>query len=347
MPRLATVDALKHSSGPNEIGFIRLRTHEPTQCAAGLDRRRRIAQAGRMFSCMLLAAIVMFIDPSTQPDLVAADAKVEKLAGGMRFTEGPVWMARDHGGFLVFSDIPADELKKWSPADRALSTFRRPSHQTNGNALDREGRLVSCEHHARRVTRTEPDGTVTTLVDSFQGKKLNSPNDVVVKSDGTIWFTDPPYGLPRDAKRDLDRNYVFRFEPKTHEISVAADDFDMPNGLCFSPDEAKLYIADSGRPHHVRVFDVGEDGKLSNGRVFCVIEPGVPDGMRCDERGNLWSTAGDGIHIFAPDGKLIGKIPVPETPANLCFGGEDGRTLFITGRTSLYSIRVGVSAPQR
>jgi gluconolactonase len=289
---------------------------------------------------VLLLALVMQTQPTS--DLVAAGTKVEKLAGGLRFTEGPVWVPSDGGGFLVFSDIPADELKKWSPRDRSLTTFRTPSHQANGNTLDRDGRQVTCEHQSRRVTRTEPDGTVTTLVESFQGKRLNSPNDVVVKSDGTIWFTDPPYGLPRDAKRELDKNYVFRFDPKTQELTAVADDFDMPNGLCFSPDEAKLYIADSGKPHHVRVFDVGNDGKLANGRVFCVIEPGVPDGMRCDERGNLWSTAGDGVHVFSPDGKLLLKIAIPETPANLCFGGEDGKTLFITARTSLYSIRVSV-----
>jgi gluconolactonase len=282
-----------------------------------------------------LALSVQHTEPHA---LVHAGAKLQKLAADMKFTEGPVWIPRD-GGYLVFSDIPADELKRWS-MDESLRTFRKPSHQANGNTLDREGRLVTCEHHARRVTRTEPDGHVTVLVDSFEGKRFNSPNDVVVRSDGTIWFTDPPYGLPAGAARELDRNYVFRFEPASKRIGIVAEDFDMPNGLCFSPDERTLYVADSGKPHHIRAFDVTGDGRLEHGRVFCTIDAGVPDGIRCDEHGNVWSSAGDGVHVFAPDGRLLGKIPVPETPANLCFGGADGRTLFITARTSLYSIRV-------
>jgi len=271
--------------------------------------------------------------------LVHAGAKLQKLAGDLKFTEGPVWIPRE-GGYLVFSDIPADQLKRWSRSE-GLRTFRKPSLQANGNTLDREGRrLITCEHHARRVTRTELDGNVTVLVDSFQGKKFNSPNDVVVRSDGTIWFTDPPYGLPQGAARELEKNFVFRFDPASKRIEIVADDFDMPNGLCFAPDERTLYVADSGKPRHIRAFDVTSDGKLEHGRVFRTIDAGAPDGIRCDERGNVWSSAGDGVHVFAPDGKLLGKIPVPETPANLCFGGEDGQTLFITARTSLYSIRV-------
>jgi gluconolactonase len=271
--------------------------------------------------------------------LLPADAKVEKLASGLKFTEGPVW-TRDNQ--LVFSDIPADEMKLWSPSERSLKTFRKPSNQANGNTLDRQGRIITCEHAARRVTGTEADGTVRVLVDRFQGKRFNSPNDVVVKSDGTIWFTDPPYGLPKDQARELEKNFVFCLDPVSGAIKVVAEDFDMPNGLCFSPDEKRLYIADSGKPHHVRAFDVKPDNTLSGGGVFSVIEKGAPDGMRCDERGNLWSTAGDGIDIFSPDGRLIQKIPVPERPANCCFGGEDGKTLFITARTSLYSIRTSV-----
>ena len=275
--------------------------------------------------------------------LVPPDAKVEKLAGGLRFTEGPVWVR----GELVFSDIPADEMKQWSVRDRSLRTFRKPSNQSNGNTLDREGRIVTCEHAARRVTRSEAAGSVHVLVDRFEGKRFNSPNDVVVKSDGTVWFTDPPYGLPKDQKRELDKNYVFCLDPDSGAIKIVADDFDMPNGLCFSPDEKRLYIADSGSPHHVRVFDVLEDNTLAGGAVFCIIDKGVPDGMRCDEQGNLWSTAGDGIHIFSPRGKLIQKIAVPETPANCCFGGEDGKTLFITARTSLYAIKTNVTGAKR
>ena len=285
------------------------------------------------------ACVVAFAARQADPHaLVLAGAKLQKLAGDMKFTEGPVWIGRD-GGDLVFSDIPADELMRWSMSE-GLRTFRKPSHQANGNTLDRQGRLVTCEHHARRVTRTEADGTVTVLVDSFEGKKFNSPNDAVVRSDGTIWFTDPPYGLPPGASRELEKNYVFRFDPTTKRIDIVADDFDMPNGLCFSPDERTLYVADSGKPHHIRAFDVTSDGRLQNARIFCTIDAGAPDGIRCDDQGNVWSSAGDGVHVFAPDGTLLGKIPVPETPANLCFGGADGRILFITARTSLYSIRV-------
>ena len=271
--------------------------------------------------------------------LLPRDARVQKLAGGMEFTEGPVWIERERA--LVFSDIDADQLKRWSD-DEKLTTFREPSHKANGNTLDGEGRLITCEHAARRVTRTEHDGTVTVLVDRFGGKRFNSPNDAVVRGDGTIWFTDPPYGLPRGAQRELEKNFVFRLDAATKAIRVVATDFDMPNGLCFSPDERTLYIADSGKPHHIRAFDVIADGTLENGRIFCTIDAGAPDGIRCDEHGNVWSSAGDGVHVFAPDGTLLGKIPVPETPANLCFGGADGKTLFITARTSLYAIAVSV-----
>ena len=180
-----------------------------------------------------------------------------------------------------------------------------------------------------------------TLVDSFNGKKFNSPNDVVVKTDGTLWFTDPDYGLGRN-KREMDGNWVYRFDPKSKAVTAVVKDFDKPNGLCFSPDEKKLYVADSGEPHHIRVFDVQKDGTVANGKVFCVIDNGVPDGIRCDTDGRVWSSAGDGVQIFAPDGALIGKILVPESAANLCFGGKDGKTLFITARSSLYAIETSV-----
>lgn len=287
--------------------------------------------------------------------IVGADAKVEKLAGGMKFTEGPVWVPKD-GGYLIFSDIPENELKKWSSTN-GLTTFRSPSLNVNGNTLDREGRLISCEHSGRRLSilrsvSTAAKGkkaakrhhgqieTLVTLVDRFDGKKFNSPNDVVVKSDGTVWFTDPTYGLPKGDIKEMDGNYVYRFDPKTKITTLVARDFDMPNGLCFSPDEKKLYVADSGKPRNIRVFDVQRDGTLKGGDVFCQIDKGGPDGIRCDAKGRIWSSAGDGVHIFAPDGKLIGKILVAESPANLCFGGKDGKTLFITARTSLYSIPV-------
>ncbi len=284
--------------------------------------------------------------------LVPTDSKLEKLAGGLQFIEGPVW-SDDDGGFLIFSDIPGNKLLRWD-STRGLKTFREPSNNANGNTRDREGKLVSCEHSSRRLTITDKDGSVKVLVDSFGGKKFNSPNDVVVRSDGTIWFTDPPYGTPRNEKRELDKQHVFCFTPLLRSTKSVADDFDRPNGLCFSPDEKKLYIADSGEPHHIRVFTVSRhllhagdaylDGfELKDGNVFCAIDNGVPDGIRCDSDGNVWSSAGDAIHVFSPEGKLLGKIPVPQTPANLCFGGADRKTLYITAKTSLYRIRVNVA----
>ena len=302
--------------------------------------------------------------------LLPPGAKVEKLAGGMQFTEGPVWTDAD-GGYLIFSDIPASELKVWAVATN-LATFRKDMQHPNGNTRDGEDRLVTCQHGSRCVVRMEKNHqTWTVVAQAYGGKKFNSPNDVVVKSDGTIWFTDPTYGLEKGQKKEQEGNFVFSVEPRSGRVTKVADGFEQPNGLCFSRDEKKLYIADSGKPHHIRVFDVvpratpdrpGPDGRptlyryeegdwqLRGGDVFCVIDNGVPDGIRCDERGNVWSSAGDGVHVFSPDGNLIGKISVAETPANLCFGGADGRTLFITARTSLYSIRTlvrGASRPAR
>lgn len=268
--------------------------------------------------------------------LVAADAKVEKLGTGMKFLEGPCWMKSD-GGWLVFSDIPANELKKWTAAG-GVTTWRTPSNHANGNLLDQQGRLISCEHSARRVTRTNADGTIEVLVDAFDGKKLNSPNDVAVKSDGTIWFTDPPYGIPKDQKQEQAAQNVFRLDPQTRTITVVAADFDRPNGLCFSPDEKLLYIADSGKPKHIRVFSVKDDGTLGDGKVFATLDKGAPDGIRCDVQGNVWSSAGDGARAYAPDGTWLGTVLTPESAANLCFGGADGKTLFITARTSLYAV---------
>ena len=275
--------------------------------------------------------------------VVAASAKVEKLAGDMGFLEGPTWVPED-GGYLVFSDIPNNELKKWSKAG-GLTSFRKPSNNANGNTLNLEGRLTTAEHSGRRISITK-GGTVSTVVDSFEDKKLNSPNDVVVKSDGTYWFTDPDYGLGKNPKEQAG-NYVYRFDPKSKAITAVVKDFDKPNGLVFSPDEKKLYVADSGKPKHIRVFEVQSGGTLDSGKVFCVIDKGGPDGIRCDNDGRIWSSAGDGVQIFAPDGKLIGKILVPESPANLCFGGADGKTLYITARKSLYAIPTSVTAAKR
>jgi gluconolactonase len=272
--------------------------------------------------------------------VVAPEARLEKLATGMKFTEGPVWLAQD-GGFLVFSDIPANELKKWTFAG-GLTTFRNPSQNANGNTVDRAGRLISCEHSGRRVAVLEKNGTLQTLVDRHDGKRFNSPNDAVVKSDGTVWFTDPTYGLPRGEPKEQEGNFVFRFDPQTKVTTIVGRGFDMPNGLCFSPDEKKLYVADSGKPKHIRAFEVQSDGTLKGGEAFCQIDQGVPDGIRCDEAGRVYSSTGDGVQIFGPEGKLLGRILVPESPANLCFGGADGKTLFITAPTSLYSIPVKV-----
>lgn len=283
-------------------------------------------------------------DNGALQDLVPADADLETLGTGMKFTEGPVW-SDENGGFLIFSDIPASELKVWTKSD-GVKTWRTDSNQTNGNTRNRQGRLISCEHATRRVTMSQSNADTVTLVERYDGKRLNSPNDAVVKSDGTIWFTDPTYGLG-DRAKEQSANHVFVFNPQTEQIKPVVSDFVQPNGLCFSPDEKKLYVADSGKPRHIRVFDVNPDNTLSNGKVFCTIDKGVPDGIRCDERGNVWSSAGDGVAVFAADGKLIGRVPVPESPANLCFGGADGKTLFVTARTSLYAIKTNVRGAQR
>jgi gluconolactonase len=298
-----------------------------------------------ILATLLLMSTIATADDGLK-DLIPPDAKLEKLGGDMKFIEGPVWTDAD-GGKLLFSDIPASELKTWTRA-AGITTLFSESNQANGNTLDREGRLLSCEHAGRRVAVVSiTDGKRETLVDrSADGKKFNSPNDVVVKSDGSVWFTDPTYGLGKNPK-EQSANHVFRFDPKTKDAKPVVSDFVQPNGLCFSPDEKTMYIADSGKPHHIRAFDVQPDNTLANGRVFCTLDKGIPDGIRCDEKGNVWSSAGDGVHVFGVDGKLLGKIPVPETPANLCFGGEDGKTLFIAAQKSLYAIKTNVKGATR
>ncbi|MCB0089722.1 MAG: SMP-30/gluconolactonase/LRE family protein [Caldilineaceae bacterium] len=282
------------------------------------------------------------------------NAALELLWTGARWAEGPVWFG--DGRYLLFSDIPNNRIMRWSEETNAVTVFRSPSNYSNGHTRDRQGRLVSCEHDTRRVTRTEHDGRITVLMDSFDSKPLNAPNDVVVKSDGTVWFTDPGYGILMnyEGHRDtfeLPRN-VYRFDPATGQATVVAGDFDRPNGLCFSPDESKLYIADTGVSHnpdgpaHIRVFDVVDGRTLANGRVFVDMKPGFADGIRCDVEGNLWSSAGwggegvDGVHCFAPDGTLLGKIHLPEPCANLCFGGLKKNRLFMTAGQSLYAVYV-------
>ncbi len=241
--------------------------------------------------------------------------------------------------------------------DGGVSVFRQPSNFANGNTRDRQGRLISCEHGGRRVTRTEIDGSITVLADSYNGKRLNSPNDVVVKSDGSIWFTDPTYGILSDyegykSEPEQKTRNVYRIDPASGEVEIAVDDFVQPNGLAFSPDETKLYVADSSyshdvsRPRHIRVFDVVDGKTLTNGKEFCHLDSGLPDGFRLDTAGNLWTSAGDGVHCFSPEGTLLGKIKVPQTVANLTFGGPKKNRLFITATKSLYSIYLATRGAQ-
>ena len=277
--------------------------------------------------------------------LVDQDVKLEKLADGFRFTEGTTWNPVTHT--LTFSDIPASRLYRYDLRHApgvAPVVWREPTDHANGNANDADGNLYSCVHGTRSVVRIRLDGATETLADHFDGKLLNSPNDIVVKRDGTVWFTDPTYGLEKRPK-EQDANHVFCYDPKTHELHAVISDFDEPNGLCFSPDESRLYVANSGKAHDVYVYDVGRDNTLSNPRIFCVIAPGVPDGMRCDREGNLWSTAGDGLHVFNPAGERLGKILFPAIPANLCFGGPTGQTLYVAVRRELYGLQTKTGAP--
>ena len=276
--------------------------------------------------------------------IIPASAKAERLATDMGFLEGPVWNPAE-GGYLIFSDIPNNELKKWTKAG-GVTTYRKPSNNANGNTIDISGQLMTAEHSGRRISFTTTSGAVKTIVDQCNGKKLNSPNDVTVTSDGVIWFTDPDYGLGKNPK-EQEGNFVFRFDPMTGKITAAVKDFDKPNGLCFSPDESKLYIADSGKAKHIRVFEARKDGTLAGGKVFATIDQGGPDGIRCDADGRVWSSSGNGVQVFAPDGSLIVKINLPESAANLCFGGADGRTLFVTARKSLYAMPTLVTGAKR
>ncbi len=286
------------------------------------------------------------------------NAGIDRIATGFRWAEGPVYF-RD-GGYLLWSDIPNNRMMRWLEEDGHVSVFRAPSNYSNGNTRDREGRLVTCEHDARRVTRTEHDGRITVLMDSYDGKKLNAPNDVVVASDGAVWFTDPGYGIDGEYEGHTDRFELkanfYRLDPRTGRASVVADDFTRPNGLAFSPDEKLLYIVDTGITHggpsHIRVFEVAGN-KLRKGRVFAEdFAPGFTDGLRTDMRGNVWCSMGwadpaeDGARCYAPDGDLIGKVHLPESCANLCFGGKKRNRLFICGSTSIYALYVDVQGAQ-
>ena len=293
---------------------------------------------------------VRIIDPSFTKYRLNL-AKIEKIASGMRWSEGPAWFG--DGRYLLWSDIPNNRMMKWDEETGAVSIFRKPSSNSNGNTRDRQGRLITCEHDARRVTRTEYDGAITVIADNFEGKPLNSPNDVVCKSDGSIWFTDPPFGIlgfyeGRVAKPELPTN-VYRWDPKTKQLTVVADDINRPNGLAFSPDESKLYLVEGGTaPRVIRAYDVASDGTgLSRGQILVTAEPdGTPDGLRVDVDGNLWVGWGmgkaglDGVSIFNPQGTLIGRIDLPERCANLCFGGRHRNRLFMCGSTSMFSLFV-------
>jgi gluconolactonase len=262
----------------------------------------------------------------------------ERIASGFQFTEGPLWHP---GGYLVFSDIPANRIHKWQPGGD-VSIWRADSGNSNGLTLDHTGRLIACEHGNRRVSRTEASGDVITLAGEYGGRRLNSPNDVVVKSDGAIYFTDPPYGITPE-QQEQPHSGVYRLRPDG-TLDLLAEDFQRPNGLAFAPDESILYIDDSAR-RHVRAFDVRLDGTLANGRVFADMDhpqPGSPDGMKVDVEGNLYVTGATGVWVFAPDGTHLGVIVTPERPANCAWGDADHRTLYITAQTSLYRVRVQV-----
>jgi gluconolactonase len=281
--------------------------------------------------------------------LVLGNAAIETIASGCRFTEGPVWFGDLR--CLLWSDIPNDRMMKWEEETGAVSLFRKPSHYANGNTRDRQGRLITCEMDAQRLTRTEYDGTITVLAESFDGKKLTGPNDVVVKSDGSIWFSDNGAGirgnyLGHKATAELPYR-VYRIDGRTGHITIAVGDMERPNGLCFSPDEKRLYVVDTpGGTKTTHVYDVVDDGtKLANGRVFFDATPGYADGIRCDTEGNVWAgfSGGedqDGVAVFAPDGKLIGRILLPERCANLCFGSLKRNRLFMAASQSIYSLYV-------
>lgn len=284
--------------------------------------------------------------------LVLANVNLQCLSKGHAWTEGPVWFPAHQ--CLYFSDIPNERIMRWTEGE-SVTVFRANSQYSNGHTRDLEGRLISCQHGSRSVTRTEHDGTITTLADQYDGKRLNSPNDVVVKSDGTIWFTDPTYGIMSDyegyrAEPEQERNRVYRLDPSSGVLTVFAEDFNQPNGLAFSVDESLLYVAESGKSHDpsveavIKSYDVASDGHPKEGAILAEIGVGVPDGFRVDTRGNIWTSAADGVHCFSPEGRLLGKIYVPETVSNLTFGGAKGNRLFITATSSVYAIYVNAKS---
>jgi sugar lactone lactonase YvrE len=272
---------------------------------------------------------------------IIGEAPIEKIAGGFQFTEGPIWVPR---GYLLFSDIPANKIYKWSPVTK-LEIFRSPSGHSNGLTLDKKGRLLACEQDLRRVSITKEDGSVVTFADRYKGKRLNSPNDIIVKSNGSIYFTDPAFIYARADNtevKELDFNGVYRLTPEG-ELTLLDDSFEGPNGLAFSPDEKVLYVDDSRRGH-IRAFDVKENGLLTNSRLFAELkdpgEKGVPDGMKVDVQGNIFCTGPGGIWVLDPEGVLLGVIKFPEVPANLAWGDDDLKTMYVTARTGLYRLRI-------
>jgi gluconolactonase len=292
-------------------------------------------------------ASVQILDPSFVKNRVVL-ASVERLATGFRWAEGPVYFG--DARCVLWSDIPNNRIMRWDEETGGVTVFRRPSNYANGNTRDRQGRLVTCEHDSRRVTRTEYDGAITVLCDRFDGKPLNSPNDVVVRSDDSVWFTDPPFGILSNyeghvAPVELPTN-VYRVDGRTGQATVVIGDIPRPNGLCFSPDERRLYVVVSGAtPREIRVYDVEQGGKLAHGRVFVNAGPASPDGIRCDTDGNLWcgwggGEAHDGVAVFNPEGAMIGHVRLPERCANLCFGGARRNRLFMAASTSLYALFV-------
>jgi gluconolactonase len=302
---------------------------------------------------------VPFPDPNVQVldprfgKYVAGNALLRRLWTGAEWAEGPTWFGDMH--CVIFSDIPNDRLMRYDALTGTCSVFRTPSTFANGTTRDRQGRLICCEHAQRRVTRTEYDGRITVLADRWQGKRLNSPNGVIVKSDGSVWFTDPAYGILGDHEghretSELPRN-VYRID-SSGKMTVAASGFDEPNGLCFSPDERHLYITDTGSPSVIRRYDVADQGRLTNEALFhdfSDTKGGIADDIRCDEHGNVWSAGGwspdplfNGVTILSPEGDVIGRIVLPETAANLCFGGHDHNRLFVCASTSLYAVDVNV-----
>jgi gluconolactonase len=288
---------------------------------------------------------------------VKTSAKIERLYDGCRWAEGPAYFPAHRS--LVWSDIPNDRMLRWDEASGSVGVFRSPSGYSNGNTLDLEGRLISCEHGGRRITRTEHDGQIKVIADRYEGCRFNSPNDVVVKSDGTIWFTDPAYGIDSNyegirAESEIGACNVYCFDPRTSAVRIVADDFVRPNGLAFSPDERHLYISDTGGTHrkdgprHMRVFKVpGDDCHLSGGAVFAICTSGFFDGFRFDEDGYLWTSATNGVHCYEPGGDLIGIVKIPERVANVCFGGPKGNRLFVCATTSLYAIYLPVNGAKR